>query len=141
MNIPEIPPYNPANAKKRRAAEEAAGHNSKLPGMAEPQRPATTNIVPLTPSNANARPTQAYAPPVSSNASATKASHRNSAAPSSSASSAAPSSAEAAHPSASSRNHASSHNRPRVCFGPYTLLHTLGEGEFGKVKLGVRGDA
>ncbi|GAA98916.1 uncharacterized protein L969DRAFT_104375 [Mixia osmundae IAM 14324] len=33
-----------------------------------------------------------------------------------------------------------SNGRPRVFFGPYQLLQTLGEGEFGKVKLGVHGD-
>lgn len=30
--------------------------------------------------------------------------------------------------------------RPRVYFGPYLLLQTLGEGEFGKVKLGVHSE-
>jgi protein-serine/threonine kinase len=30
--------------------------------------------------------------------------------------------------------------RPMVAFGPYVLLQTLGEGEFGKVKLGVHAD-
>jgi hypothetical protein len=30
-------------------------------------------------------------------------------------------------------------SRSLVNFGPYTLLQTLGEGEFGKVKLGVHG--
>ena len=31
-------------------------------------------------------------------------------------------------------------NRPMVGFGPYVLLQTLGEGEFGKVKLGVHNE-
>lgn len=30
--------------------------------------------------------------------------------------------------------------RPMVAFGPYVLLQTLGEGEFGKVKLGVHSE-
>lgn len=30
--------------------------------------------------------------------------------------------------------------RQKVYFGPYILLQTLGEGEFGKVKLGVHSD-
>jgi len=30
--------------------------------------------------------------------------------------------------------------RQKIYFGPYILLQTLGEGEFGKVKLGVHGE-
>lgn len=131
MNIPEIPPFNP-NARRRR--EEGQGHHNKLPGPQEPQRPATTTVLPLTPHNTNARSQQQAA----SQTTGSKTTHRNSAAPTSS-SHAAP---EGAHSSSSSRHHQPGHtsSRYRVCFGPYTLLQTLGEGEFGKVKLGVRGD-
>ena len=45
-----------------------------------------------------------------------------------------------ASPPVSIALHTAQYNVPgqrKVCFGDYQLLHTLGEGEFGKVKLGV----
>lgn len=43
------------------------------------------------------------------------------------------------HPSISAYQRAHP-RRPLINFGPYILLQTLGEGEFGKVKLGVHKD-
>jgi hypothetical protein len=40
----------------------------------------------------------------------------------------------------STQRHSSYHGKRHTMFGPYVMLHTLGEGEFGKVKLAVHSE-
>lgn len=39
-----------------------------------------------------------------------------------------------------SHRHSSYHGKRHTMFGPYVMLHTLGEGEFGKVKLAIHSE-
>ncbi len=120
----EIPPYNPH--KRRQAPPEVSNALAKgLPAHAAP-RPATTTVVPI--------PTSYPLTPDSSHNGGTRQNQQR-----------------ASHTVSGLGNngagqvyqpqHLQSANGKRpVYFGNYLLLQTLGEGEFGKVKLGVHSE-
>lgn len=112
------------------------------------QRPASTHITPfvppLSPPSESQMPAGGYPAPLHSSAQSAstnsnarkRQSHNPSALPSESPPKAA-TPEYVLHPSIAA--YQSAHpRRPLVGFGPYILLQTLGEGEFGKVKLGVQ---
>ena len=122
----EIPPYNPN--KRRQVPPEVLSNTlaKGLPSLSAP-RPASTTVVPI--------PTSYPLTPESSQSNGTKFNPQR-----------------ASHTVSGLGNHSnvgqayqpqhltSANGKRPVYFGNYLLLQTLGEGEFGKVKLGVHSE-
>lgn len=136
-----VPPMAPSGMPSRQANASGSG-SARGNG-----RPVTANVMqslPPTTPNSYLDPSQANAPQRGAATTGARpsrndrASYQTQIAPNTVASSN-PGMGIHQQPYAMSQSQAHS-SRPRIFFGPYQLLQTLGEGEFGKVKLGVRGD-
>lgn len=136
------PPFSPPQA------ESSSRQTERPVSQASRPRPASTHITsfvpPLSPpadAQTSTTTSAAHAHPSKETASTSTArkrqSHNPSTLPSSASPPPIPSPEYVLHPSIAAYQLAHP-RRPLVGFGPYILLQTLGEGEFGKVKLGVQ---
>lgn len=137
-----IPPFNPSSSNRKHhhhSSSSSSNHHHHQSHSSSRPRPVTTAITPVTFNNPNQSQSRNHLPPNMPVPAAP--SNRNRASHQIQTSNTLPN--HSTDETSSSTNPLSmvgpSHPMPRqrIYFGPYLLLQTLGEGEFGKVKLGV----